>query len=159
MKILVITDVLWRNDNGVGNSYSNIFSGMSDIEVANICCQEGNSDNVISTICYQMSEGRLISNLKDRNVPTGVVEEKNVNFQSKLSDSGRKKTIFRILKRSRLQMLFWGRDLIWKIGNWKSSTLKQFIDSFEPDLIFAQLQDKIYLNDIVCFVQDYMCTL
>ena len=26
MNVLVITDALWRDDNGVGNSYSNIFN-------------------------------------------------------------------------------------------------------------------------------------
>lgn len=155
MKILVITDVLWRNDNGVGNSYSNIFSGMTDIEVANICCQEGVSENEISTICYQMSESRLILNLQNRDIPTGIVEDITKDTQRKSTGKDKKDFIFRIIKRSRLQVFLWGRNLIWKIGNWKTDALKEFIDSFGPDLIFAQLQDKIYLNNIVRFVQGY----
>ena len=53
MNILVITDVLWRTDNGVGNSYSNIFANLPNVKIQNICCQEGRSDNTVSTRCLR----------------------------------------------------------------------------------------------------------
>lgn len=154
MNILVITDVLWRNDNGVGNSYSNIFSGMPEVEVANICCQEGKSHNNISSLCYQISEARLVANLRNRNIPTGIVENLDDDIMNNC-DSGKSNKFFQFLRRTRLQALFWARDLIWKVGRWETNELNNFIDSFEPDLIFAQLQDKVYLNDIVKYIKNY----
>lgn len=154
MRILVITDVLWRNDNGVGNSYSNIFSGMQGVEIANICCQEGESDNNISDSCFQMSENRLIANLRNKSIPSGVTESRKDSVTVN-TNSGNQGRLVRALKRSRLQILFWGRNLIWKVGHWKSEELRSFIDGFKPDLIFAQLQDKIYMNNIVSYVQNY----
>ena len=152
MKVLVITDVLWRNDNGVGNSYSNIFCGMKNISVANICCAAGKSQNEISEKCFQISEGMIFANLKHRSTTVGKTENKDssgietVNPENKLVTA---------LKRSRLQVLFWARDLIWKTGRWKSKELKAFLDEYKPDVIFAQLQDKIYLNNVIMFVRDY----
>jgi hypothetical protein len=67
MNVLIITDVLWRNDNGVGNSYSNLFKDMDGVKIANICCMEGVSDNEESTSCLQISEGMLLRNLKTQN--------------------------------------------------------------------------------------------
>lgn len=151
MNILVITDVLWRNDNGVGNSYSNIFEGMPDVKIANICTQSGVSENNVSTACFQISEGRLIRNLKDKTYPTGTVEVKTETQATPTGDDA----ITKLMKRWRLRVFFWARELVWKIGKWNSPELRQFIDNFKPDLIFAQVQDKMYQNRIVKFVQEY----
>lgn len=150
MNVLVITDVLWREDNGVGNSYSNLFRNMNDVKFANICCQQGHSDNSISTACFQISEGSLLRNLKNKNLPSGIVEEKSEE-KEQLPVKG----FAKFLRRSRLQIFFWIRNFIWKIGRWKSAELKKFIDDFKPDVIFAQLQDKIYLNNLIRFIKDY----
>ncbi len=151
MNILVITDVLWRNDNGVGNSYTNIFEGMPDVKIANICTQAGASENTVSSACFQISEGRLIRNLKDKTFPTGTVEVKS-NTEAVASGDD---SITKLIKRLRYQVFFWARELVWKIGRWESTELRQFIDDFKPDLIFAQVQDKLYQNRIVRYVQKY----
>ena len=54
-----------------------------------------------------------------------------------------------------MQILFWIRDLIWAVGKWKTKALDTFIDDFNPDIIFAQLQDKKYLNSLIRYVQQY----
>lgn len=151
MNILVITDVLWRNDNGVGNSYTNIFEGMPDVKIANICTQSGISENDVSSACFQISEGRLIRNLKDKTFPTGEVEKKTETQTVASGDD----SIARLIKRLRYRIFFWAREIIWKIGRWNSPELRKFIDDFKPDLIFAQVQDKMYQNRIVKFVQEY----
>lgn len=149
MKVLVVTDVLWRDDNGVGNSYSNIFNGIKDLTVANICCKRGTSNNSISSKCFQISEAGILRNIKNKNYPSGIVEEKKQDTSTPQRDS----KLVRIIKRSRLQIFFWMVNLIWKTGRWKSKELDAFIDEFNPDVIFAQLQDKPYLNDVVRYVK------
>lgn len=150
MRVLVVTDVLWRDDNGVGNSYSNIFKDMPNVTIANICCQQGISRNSVSQGCFQISETSILKNLKNPELPSGMIEEKKEEEPS--GNSGRFATF---LKRSRLQIFFWMRNFIWRIGRWKSAELRKFIDDFKPDLIFAQLQDKIYLNNLVRYIQKY----
>ncbi len=151
MNILVITDVLWRNDNGVGNSYSNIFEGMPDVKIANICTQSGVSENNVSSACFQISEGRLIRNMKDKTYPSGTLERKTEGQATATGDD----SITKLVKRMRFRVFFWARELVWKIGRWNSPELRQFIDDFKPDLIFAQVQDKMYQNRIVKFVKEY----
>ena len=152
MRILIITDVIWRNDNGVGNSYSNIFQGMKDVEIANICCQAGVSQNNVSSCCFQISESSLIANLKNRHTPSGKVERETGNSDILLTPES---DIIKKIKRLRLQLFFWIRDIIWGLGRWKSQELNAFIDEFKPDLIFAQVQDKMYQNKLVRYVQEY----
>ena len=155
MKILIISDVLLRNDNGVGNSCNNIFSGMPNVTIANICCQEGVSDNSISSACFQLSENRLIKNLINPNVRSGIVEQKHCTESRDSIEPQKISPIFKWIKRSRWQIFFAIRNGIWKVGRWKSNELNRFIDEFNPDLIFAQLQDKLYLNNIIMYVANY----
>ena len=112
MNVLIITDVLWRNDNGVGNSYSNLFKDMDGVKIANICCMEGVSDNEESTSCLQISEGMLLRNLKNRSVPTFKIETKAINVNKTQAPE---KGLLKFMKRSRLQIFFWIRNLIWKL--------------------------------------------
>lgn len=150
MKVLVVTDVLWRNDNGVGNSYSNIFADIDGVTVANICCQTGASDNTISTACFQISESGLLKSLLHPHVDPGMREDpEQPKTETKESSA------FVWIKRSRLQIFLWMRELIWQLGQWKSDGLKAFIDDFQPDIVFTQLQDKRYLSRLARFVADY----
>ena len=125
---------------------------MKDIEIANICCQEGISQNDVSKCCFQISETRLLRNILKKNIKTGLVEQNGQSLDLLPNQSNK---VIRTIKRSRLQIFFWIRNCIWKFGKWKSKELNDFIDDFNPDIIFAQLQDKIYLNNLIGYVQGY----
>ncbi len=142
--------MLWRNDNGVGNSYSNIFGGMENIRIAHICCQQGTSDNDVTEQCFQISEGSLLRNLRNPHIPSGRVE---TNIEG--ASGGKENRWLRFVKRNRWQIFFWARNIIWKVGRWKNQELRAFIDEFAPDLVFGQLQGTLYLNDIISYVHTY----
>lgn len=153
MKILVLSNTSWNNQNSFGSSFSNIFSGVSDVEIANIYCRYGEPNNEIVSEYFQITEKSLIKNLKDKSVPSGkrvVVSEGKNDYlnvkQQKTIDSARKK---------RWQIFFWLRDLIWLIGRWRSSELKAFIDDFKPDLIFQPVYYSNYLSRIALFIKQY----
>ena len=45
MKILIVSNSPWRNENSFGNSFSNIFEGIPDLEIANVYCKYGTPKN------------------------------------------------------------------------------------------------------------------
>lgn len=151
MKILVLSNTPWNNNNSFGNSFSSIFEGMDDIEIANIYCQNGNPDNSVVTKYFQITEKMLIRNLLDKKKPSGIeVFEKN---QPKMSE--KEESVLTYAKKKRWWIMFWARDFIWKIGRWESPELKKFIDEFNPDLLFMPIYYSNYLNDIVGFIKKY----
>ncbi|MFR5748855.1 MAG: hypothetical protein ACLUD4_08010 [Thomasclavelia spiroformis] len=142
MKILVITDSLWREDNNVGNSYSNIFGGIKDIELYNISCQQGKSSNTIVKSCYQISEKSIIKSFFGGK--SGFIEKEiSINEDNNIRNSSL----------PRFQILFWVRELIWLTSKWKTKELRDYICNISPDLIFLQLADKIYLNRLGLYVK------
>lgn len=154
MKILAVSCSPWRNDNNIGNTYTNIFKGIDDIEVAYICCGGGSSDTDFVKKQIQISEESIIKNLLNPKYKcyhkvhdfTSGDDRKVSNHRSKLYD---------FIRTHRLQIFFLLRDMIWSFKNWICDDLKSFVDEFKPDLIFAQFLDRGYLNEMLFFLKDY----
>jgi len=152
MKVLVFSSTAWSEDNSFGNSYSNIFDGM-ELKFANVYCRPEQPKNKFDMVFFQITEKRLIRNLRDRSIPTGIQvfpsEANAVELNS------REQRSFDKARKARWQVLFWGRDLLWKIGRWKSRQLREFLDEFKPDLIFQPIYFSGYLNDIAQYIHEY----
>lgn len=158
MKVLVLSSSPWAESNSFGSTYSNIFGGIEGLELANIYCKPGTPDNGIVLRYFQLTELSLIRNLLNRAVPPGrSFDSSDVRCRDDLS-SGASVTrqelpAYRFARARRLQVFFWARDLIWRIGRWRSDELKAFIDDFAPDVLFQPIYHSSYLSDIALFIQ------
>lgn len=152
MRILVLSNTPWSNENSFGNSFSNIFGGMDGIEIANIYCRYGEPNNDIVKKHFQITEKSLLKNLKDHRYPSGkeIIEIK----QTDILDTSERK-LFDHARKRRLQIFFWIRNIIWKIGRWDSLELKKFINDFNPDIIFQPIYYSTYINDISLFIKKF----
>ncbi len=153
MKVLVLSDTPWSHDNSFGNSFSNIFEGIDDIEVANIACRPGHPTSYVVKRYFQITEKALLKNILNKNVQTGIeipIEESDTEEIYSENIKGRN-----FGRKKRWQILFWIRDMIWKIGRWKSQELKDFIDDFKPDIMFQPVYFSSYLNDMSAFIKKY----
>lgn len=152
MKVLVISSTPWSDDNSFGSSYNNIFAGMNDVEFANIYLSPGTPKSEIVTHYFQITEKLLIQNLLHSDVATGRRIDPLRNDASTLSESEQRG--FDFLRAYRLQIFFWIRDLLWKIGRWKSKELVEFVEVFQPDIIFQPLYYSNSINRIVLFAKE-----
>jgi hypothetical protein len=57
LKVLLVTSMPWREDNNIGNSYSNIFGDLDNVEFAHIYCRSGMPQNKIVHKYFQITEG------------------------------------------------------------------------------------------------------
>lgn len=152
MKILVLSNTTWDNGNSFGSSFSNIFMGISDIEIANIYCRYGEPKNSLVSEYFQITEKTLIKNLKNKSVPSG-----NRIFPETQKDvlNTKEKNTFDLVRKKRWQVFFWARDFIWLFGRWRSPELKAFVDDFQPDLIFQPVYYSNYLTRIALYLKKY----
>ncbi|ROR29245.1 glycosyltransferase involved in cell wall biosynthesis [Mobilisporobacter senegalensis] len=152
MKILVVSCSPWRNDNNIGNSYTNIFKGIDNLEIAYICCGNGIPDTDFVKKHLHISERNIIRNLFNPNHK--CCYEVNGIHEEVLEPIG-KNGAFDFMRKHRFQLFFLFRDIIWSFKNWICDDLKKFVDDFNPDIIFAQFLDRSYLNDMLFFLKDY----
>lgn len=153
MRILVISAIPWSNGNSFGSTFSNLFDGMENPEIANIYCRSGQPDNTIVSRCFQLTAVNLLQNLKDRSIPCG--HELNCSEQRQgevLSDSVRKGVDS--ARKLRWQIFFWANDMIWALGRWKSEALRDFLLDFKPDVIFLPIYFSKNINQLALYCKD-----
>jgi len=151
-KLLILSQNAWRDDNSFGSTYSNIFKHIKNVQIANIYCESAKPKNNIVKKHFQISESLLIKNLINKNSDSGIEVFKTNNQDLKAETSTK---AVRQAKKLRWQIFFWGRDLIWKIGRWKSKELLKFIDDFDADVLFFPLYVANHMNDIAYFIKKH----
>lgn len=151
MRIIIVSNSPWRSDNSFGNSFSNIFDGIENIEIANIYLKYGVPQNNCVSKHFQITEKSLIKNLL-KGSPSGkevFKEEQDEAVTTQLNDGVE---TFKKFSKHKNQLVKWARAIIWKVGRWKSPELIKFIDDFKPDLVFIPVYYSHYIHDINKFI-------
>lgn len=148
MKILVVSNTAWDDENSFGNTFSNIFKGMEGVEIYNVCCRNGKFNNDVVKKAVQMTDRSVLKSVyKFKYDPChemGKDEDLNEDVNIELSEKARKK---------RRAASFFIRDIIWKLGKWKKSKkLNEFLDEIDVDVIYIPT----YSSKHLCNVQLYI---
>ena len=152
IKILVVSATPWDNDNSFGNSFTNIFGGNPQYEIANIYCASGLPNTSVCSRFFQITERGIIKNFQFAKIKSG--QEVFIDNHINAICYGQKETLLiNKIKTIRWQIFFWLRDLIWCTSRWKSKELDNFISDVAPDIIFLPLYYSSYMNNIGLYVQ------
>lgn len=146
MKILIISNSEWDDNNSFGNTFSNFFSGM-DLEFANIYCRSGMPNTKLCSRFLRLSDQQIVSYILGRRKDPA----QRVNNMQENAASNDKAVAF--AKRKRWAIIFLLRELLWKIGRPYSSEVRQFISEFKPDLLFLPTYPYTYINRMALRIQ------
>ena len=155
MKVLILSNPAWDDNNCFGSTFSNFFAGMEDVEIANVYCRFGRPNNDLPMRCFQINEKMLLQNLKDKEAPSGrEVFGGEDGVRGQLIGKKMKKRI-NWMRFFRLRVFFWARELVWRMGRPMGPQLKAFIDDFDPDVIFQPIYDSMYLTRLARRIKAY----
>lgn len=148
MKILVISNTAWDTNNSFGNSFSNIFDGVEDIEIANVYCRNGKPNNRLKGRYFQIYEKNIIKSIFNHKIKTGSKIEYNneENIQKETDEA-----YFDLARKFRFRIFYCIRDIFWKLGRWNSEELNKFVDEFQPDIMFQPVYYSTYINQIALY--------
>ena len=138
MRILIISRTPWDESESFGNTFSNLFGGMMDVEIYNICCQGGLLNSSIVNKAYQMTEFSVLSTLFG----------KKAGHLMEPSSPDVKYTPSEKIPKKRRTIYFIIRDLIWSVGLWFDSDLKQFIKDAKPEVLYLPIYASWYMCDV-----------
>ena len=150
MRVLFISSSPLIREISVGNTFLNVFEDMENIEFASIFTRAGVPNPKISQ-SFCISEKMIIKGiLKKSPVGTRVSYEE---FKNTENQSGKKEQgIINFMKKRRWTVFFWLQNLIWKTGKWKSAELRNFVEEYNPDVIFTLLSNTSFLNNLILYV-------
>ncbi|WP_071120029.1 glycosyltransferase [Romboutsia timonensis] len=151
MRVLVITRSSWSNDNNIGNTMTNLFSGFKDTEFTNIYFREQISNNDIASKTFHITEQQIVSAfIKGTEVGKQVKEYK----EEKNIDESLESKIYRntAIKSNNFMLMI--RELMWTLGNWKNSRLDEFLDEYKPDIIFMPVFGCYYPHKVLSYIKN-----
>lgn len=151
IKVLLVTSMPWRNDNNIGNSYSNIFGGLNDkVEFAHLYCRAGMPQNNICHKYFQLDESKLLENIFfKKKLGNSFFLDDPLNTPKEVFSSGYNK--MRLL---RWEIFFLTRNIMWTLSDWKTDRLDEFVQDFQPDVIFATLTYMPNINKMLVYLKD-----
>lgn len=161
MRILIISDSPWRKDNSFGNTYSNRFSRIPEIEIAHIYTLAGEPEPDSNTVAfYQIPEGQVLRSVfKRKTSPAGYIvqpeESKTISTSSEISEN-RSSWYGKLVafgKRHHWMSMFMAREAGWRLGNINWEGLLRFAKEFNPDLVFLPIFYTYYTNRIGLYLK------
>ena len=146
MRVLLISLAPVNPTLGSGNTFLNLMDLLDGAEVSSVCARAGETHPRVSRAFY-ITEAMLLGNLL-RQTPAGVC----VCPSAKTEDcpgGDREKKLHRFAHRHRWTVLFWARDLLWRVSRWKSPELQVFLRECNPDVILASLSNTPHINRLI----------
>ena len=143
-RILIFTVSCW-GDNGA-NTLASLFSWVDESNIANVYFRAGIPTCETCNKYFYFSENKIIRSIFKKTV-TGTRIERNSFIDSREASSEQNR--YSIFRKFRPYTGLFIRELLWKIGKWKSKEFDAFIDDFRPDYIIYPHEGYIYFNRIV----------
>lgn len=138
MRILVLSNEVWNDKINGNNVTSNWFEGM-DAEFANIYCEPGSPYNKCCKRYFQITDMMMLKSIfcKKKAGRKVLYAEQHNSFVGESAEQESKK-LREFLKKITGNYLRLAREILWLIGRYDTSAMKQFIDEFRPDVVFSE---------------------
>lgn len=149
-KVLVIGINAWRED-GTAHTLMDIFRCWDPKKLALIYTRADLPDTSVCNRYFQISESQIIRSVFK---PWMRVGRKVINTPdtSKLAEIQTEHERYTKAHRKSSDLLPVLREIVWKLGRWKTPELKQFITEFNPDIIFVPIYPTAYMARIQRYV-------
>ena len=147
-KVLVCSIPCWNSKSG-SDTFSTLMSGYDIEKIANLYIREDFPDSPVCKNYFRISENAVIKSILKRNIKTG---KQIITTADVLDDNSEnaKKTANRYKKQvtKRNYLLLYAREILWKLGKWKTPELDAFLDEFKPEVVFFAMEGYIHFNRI-----------
>ncbi len=144
-RILVMSVPSWNSKVGA-NTWEALLKQYDSKNIASIYIRDDVSDSEVCGRYFCISENRIIKSILNPKTKTGYEVQRNANQGEKDLESH--KALYKKMSVKRSYLMLMAREIIWKIGKWKTKELNEFIDSVKPDIILHSMDGYIHLNRI-----------
>lgn len=148
-KVLVVGINAWRTD-GTAHTLMDIFSCWDPKKVALVYTRADLPNTLACKRFFQISESQIIKSVLKPWMKVGRVVENTPNGNTEEITTERERYAKAHKKPSAILPLL--REVVWKLGRWKTPALKQFVEDFNPDIIFVPIYPTAYMGRIQRYI-------
>ncbi|MBQ4516638.1 MAG: hypothetical protein II978_07600 [Clostridia bacterium] len=151
-RVLVCSVSCW-NKYAASDTFPLLLEGYGASYVANLYIRNEIPDSPVCKNYFCISENAVIKSILNRKIKTG---RKVFAKQEEAKSSGDEFAVINRLYQNnvnkRRYLLLYAREILWKLGCWKSKELDAFLDEFKPDTVFFVMEGYIHLNRISRYI-------
>lgn len=144
MKRVLVCSVMCWNKNTGSDTFSTLMQGYEVDNIANIYIREGYPDSDVCRNYYEISENAVIKSVLKRKTKTGKRIETdgvaNDDEENALATTER----YKKHQKNRSYFKLFAREILWKLGKWKTKELDAFLEEFKPDVVFFAMEGYIH---------------
>ena len=138
MKILVLSYEVWNDKINGNNVTSNWFEGM-EAEFANIYTSPGEPYNNCCQKYYQITDSMMAKSIiTNKKAGKKVDWIPNTQQEQRAVAEAEPQKLYKFLKAISGDWLRLMREVLWLWGKYDIDGMKEFIDEFQPDIIFSE---------------------
>ena len=139
----------WSDSIG-SNTISSLLDGYDKSSLACLYIRGAGSDSPVCDRYFHIFEPEVLKSIFTRNTNTGEA------FRSGQATGERQdaqqKALYSHFVAFRPHSLILARELVWKMGQWRSPALDAFLDDFQPDVLFFPIEGYIHFNRLTEYV-------
>lgn len=152
LKILVSSVDPWSENVG-SDTLTSLLAQSDSSNIASINIRAKKSDSHVASRYFHIIEDRVIKSIISPSTVTGEsyppVKDNETSINEEEGKEGDRYGKKYIVNRWLLVLI---REILWKIGHWKSKQLDEFVESFSPDVFFFPIESYIHLNRINLYI-------
>lgn len=151
MNILVITRSPWDDENGLGNTMSNLFEGYPSKNIANLYFRNDKPKNQVCNKYLSISDKDVVKGIiNPKYTPGKIFKMEHADLEA--SDSLEQGLISYVSKKQNI-LPFLIQNQIWNNNLWSRKKLDDFLDKFQPDIIFYPSFHTIFTHKLLKYIQ------
>jgi len=165
-KVLVVSTNAWRDNTGI-NTLIELFKKWDKDKLAQIYTRSVLPKTKICDEFFQISENKVIRSIIRRKTITGkVVNNETILEEADTKASDDEARLYNKARTKNSWMMAVLREIVWKLGKWKTKELDGFLNSCNPDVLFLPIYPTVYMGVLqnyiirktkkpaVCFIGD-----
>ena len=151
-KVLIIGINAWRED-GTAHTLMDIFRCWNPDKLALVYSRADMPDTTVCNHYFQISETQVMRSVLRPWIRVGKeVQRQPVGTPADVEAEHERYA--RAHKKASPWMPL-AREMVWKLGHWKTKALKTFVKNFDPDILFIPIYPVVYMG----WIQKYIINL
>jgi hypothetical protein len=151
-KVLAVDINAWRDSSG-RNTISGFFKTWDKEKIAQIYTRSVLPDTIICDNFFRISENAVMRSIYSRGTATGMSVKNNSNPEE--ADRKAAEGEARLYKKASSKhswLMSFFREIVWTLGKWKTGALDNFIEDFNPDILFFPIFPNVYMGVIQYYI-------
>lgn len=151
MKVLIVSHNPFCASNNMGKTLCSYFGGFEKCDLAQLYIHTNSPDFTVCENYYRVTDSDMLRSVLTRKSGT-VITSPTPTASVTVTDG--KRRIYN-KGRSRTPAVYLARNLLWRLGAWKTRRLREWVDAFAPDVVFFAAGDYAFMYDVARYIAEY----